>query len=100
MEQATDVTAVTETDDSKNLQVYPNPVTDLTINFSMQNQQAGKYNLRLINMWGQVIEEQQFNYGGGTFVKKLEFKTKPTAGVYILQIKGKGVQTKRKINIY
>lgn len=98
--RSTDVTAVTETDDSKNLQVYPNPVTDLTINFSMQNQQAGKYNLRIINMWGQVIEEQQFNYGGGTFVKKLEFKTKPTAGVYILQVKGKGVQMKRKINIY
>ncbi len=98
--RSTDVTAVTEVDDSKNVQVYPNPVTDLKFNFSMQNQQAGKYNLRLINMWGQVIEEQQFIYSGGKMVKAVEFKTKPTAGVYILQVKGKGVQMKRKINIY
>jgi|GEM_PF-1854807 len=98
--RSTGITAVSEVDDSKNLQVYPNPVTDLKLNFSMKNQPAGSYSLRLINMWGQVIEEQQFSYGGGTLVKTVEFKTKPTAGAYILQVKGKGVQMKRKINIY
>lgn len=44
---------------SPTIQVYPNPVTDKTIHLRINNNVAGTYQVRVVNMAGQVVYEER-----------------------------------------
>ena len=46
--------------------IYPNPVTDGTMNLQMLNMPSGKYTIRLINTLGQVMFANQIDHQAGS----------------------------------
>ncbi|UEG49277.1 T9SS type A sorting domain-containing protein [Ferruginibacter lapsinanis] len=71
----------------KGLNVYPNPVTNGTINLHLNNQVAGSYELKLINTLGQIIYNNTLKHTGSnaTYVIKLK-ESQLINGIYQLKI--------------
>ncbi|HEX5153537.1 MAG TPA: T9SS type A sorting domain-containing protein [Parafilimonas sp.] len=78
--------------------IYPNP-SHGDINFILQNNSGGAVTATLTNLAGKVVHREiiETNTGAGSY--KLNLKTKPAAGVYILQLKGDSVTENIKISI-
>ena len=67
--------------------IYPNPVTDGTINLQLINQPAGKYQLRLLNNMGQAIHTQTINHAGGNLASTIKPVTEKLAnGAYHVEL--------------
>ncbi|MEP7107660.1 MAG: T9SS type A sorting domain-containing protein [Ferruginibacter sp.] len=68
--------------------IYPNPVTGNVINLRMNNQPAGKYQVKLININGQSIFVKSVQSNGGNSTESLIAGSKLLPGVYQLEITG------------
>lgn len=67
--------------------IYPNPVKeDGVLYVDMQNQEAGKYVVQLVNEAGQVIHTQHLNHGGGSSVYSLQLHQAVAHGNYLLKV--------------
>lgn len=66
--------------------VYPNPVVGKTTSIAFRNLDQGKYQLRLVNAQGQLVESRQVVHGGGSAAYPLVFTSNPAAGTYMLEI--------------
>jgi hypothetical protein len=71
---------------STGITVYPNPATAANLNLRMINQVAGKYEIRLINSYGQSVLDQSFTYNGGNHIEKINAAKSIAAGIYHLEI--------------
>lgn len=70
--------------------VYPNPVKN-EFNIFWQSQQTGKYNLRLINAQGVIVQENILSVTGkGSYRQKIAAALLP--GIYLLQMIDKNEQ--------
>ena len=67
--------------------VYPNPVTGNKLNLYMANQQAGIYEVRLMNMFGQIFLTKSISYDRETRVENLRIDQNIPGGIYRLEIK-------------
>jgi hypothetical protein len=76
---------------------YPNP-THGDINFSLQNA-SGEITATLTNLAGQVVHKEVIQTNTATDNYKLNLKTKLSAGVYVLQLKGNSLSESIKITI-
>lgn len=63
--------------------VFPNP-TQKNINFSLEHFQGKSINTRLLNLYGQIIHEEEFNTTTGTSQFQLALKSELPKGQYIL----------------
>ncbi len=70
--------------------VYPNPATINNFNLRISNQQAGRYNIKLVNSSGQVFMTKIIQYSGGSIIEKLEPPQNILPGIYHLEIKMPG----------
>ncbi|MEO5893037.1 MAG: T9SS type A sorting domain-containing protein [Ferruginibacter sp.] len=68
--------------------IYPNLVTGNVINLVMNNQPAGKYQVRLTSINGQSIFVKSIQTIGGNSVESLNTGNKLAAGIYQLEIIG------------
>ncbi len=66
--------------------IYPNPIKDGVINLQFENQEAGMYQLRLLNSIGQVMMNKTINHPGGSSSELLTLGSTITKGVYHLEI--------------
>ncbi len=66
--------------------IYPNPIKDGVINLQFENQEAGVYQLRLLNSVGQVMINKTINHPGGSSSELLILNSTITKGVYHLEI--------------
>lgn len=78
----------------KSVTIYPNPATSANLNIRFNNQPPGSYKIRLINSSGHILATQDYDYPGGTTVKKLNISGSVPSGIYHLQVshEGGGIQ--------
>ena len=77
--------------------IYPNPVTDGVITYSLKNIQGGIYYLNLFDNTGKKIITRQINHPGGTITKELPLSNSIAKGIYYIEIRGEGFSTKEKL---
>ncbi|MEO9210200.1 MAG: T9SS type A sorting domain-containing protein, partial [Ginsengibacter sp.] len=66
--------------------IYPNPIKDGVINLQFENQQAGVYQLRLLNTVGQVMMTKTITHSGGSSSELLMLNSTISKGIYQLEI--------------
>ncbi|MEO9211296.1 MAG: T9SS type A sorting domain-containing protein, partial [Ginsengibacter sp.] len=66
--------------------IYPNPIKDGVINLQFENQEAGVYQLRLLNTVGQVMMRKTITHGGGSSSELLMLNSTIAKGIYQLEI--------------
>ena len=72
---------------SESITVYPNPATVDNFNLQLNNQEAGLYEIQLINTFGQTLISRKFNYVGGNGKEKINLGKSIPKGIYQLQVK-------------
>jgi len=72
--------------DQDNMYVYPNPVTNNTINLQLKNEAAGSYHVQLMDNSGKLLLIANFNHSGGSAVKNISLLNKLSNGIYQMQI--------------
>lgn len=78
------------------VQVFPNPVSK-EINFSIANHIGKKVEASLYSQDGKLLHKEQFsNDNKGN---RLNISSIPTAGIYVLKLKGQGLAVSKKIVI-
>jgi hypothetical protein len=70
----------------KFINVYPNPVTNKTMQIVQNAGERGVYNGRIINDIGEVIYNFNYNYNQGKIVEKVRLPVSITAGMYRMKI--------------
>jgi uncharacterized lipoprotein YddW (UPF0748 family) len=68
-----------------NAKAFPNP-TQKEINFSLENFEGKSIKTRLINLYGQIVHEEEFNTQNGTSQYQLGIKNELPKGQYILTL--------------
>jgi hypothetical protein len=71
----------------QNITVYPNPATVDNFNLRLNNQEAGLYEIQLVNTFGQTLITMKFNYIGGSGKQKINLGKSIPKRIYQLQIK-------------
>ena len=71
---------------SPELYVFPNPVTNSTIQLQLNKAIAGVYATSLYGNNGQVINSEIINHAGGTATKMIQPKQRLTNGAYQLKV--------------
>ncbi|MDQ6904867.1 MAG: T9SS type A sorting domain-containing protein, partial [Bacteroidota bacterium] len=71
---------------SKEISVYPNPVTNGVIGLQLSNQPEGKYRIELINKAGQVIMAKQINHEEGSSIENIVLDKYTVHGMYQLKV--------------
>lgn len=68
--------------------VFPNPVTGNTIHLSIVNRPVANYQVKLINLSGQVMLTKNVQTTGGNSTVSLKCESVLVSGIYQLEIKG------------
>lgn len=68
------------------ISVYPNPITNGTLNLQLGNQPEGVYGLRLLNPVGQILISKKINHAGGNHTEKINWDYKMARGMYQLEV--------------
>jgi len=71
---------------NSSIAVYPNPVTNGTINLEMKNMPQGLYNVRFLNEIGQLIFNKTINHTEGTSAETISYDKNISKGSYQLEI--------------
>jgi hypothetical protein len=69
---------------SPSISIHPNPVTNGVINLVLNNLTAGEYDLILVDMTGQVIQNNKLQCAAGTNI--FNIPTTAAKGVYLVQL--------------
>lgn len=69
------------------VKIYPNPISDNQISFSISDMQSGLYQAVLYNGLGQQIAEKTIDYRGGVTSYKLPVSQQLPKGTYYLHVK-------------
>lgn len=81
------VVAVYAEKTAEDITVYPNPAKVDNFNLLLKNQEAGLYQVQLINAYGQIFAAETFNYVGGNGTEKINLGRSIPKGIYQLQVK-------------
>ena len=71
----------------QSISIFPNPATANNFNLQMLNQEAGLYEVKLINAFGQTFMKKTIKYVGGSSVEKIQSLPAMPKGIYQLEIK-------------
>jgi hypothetical protein len=66
--------------------LFPNPAKADNLNLQMENQPAGKYDVRIFNSFGQQVMQSTFNFAGGAGIQKIPNHVTVLPGIYHLQV--------------
>ena len=68
------------------ISIYPNPVSNGTINLRLTNEPGGIYGIRLLNKMGQVIMTKQINHAEGLGTETIQFDKHSAHCIYQLEV--------------
>lgn len=87
---ATQVSAVVKVQMNKQgaVSVYPNPVKGASMQVQLSNQPAGTYQVKLVNLQGQVVLVESISHSGGNAAIRVAVPTQITNGIYQVEITG------------
>lgn len=80
--------------------IYPNPVVNGIANLQFENQQAGIYQVRLLNTVGQLLSTKTINHPGGNSSELLPLPNNLTKGIYHLEILKEGKRVMNEKLVY
>jgi hypothetical protein len=66
--------------------IYPNPVSNGTINLQFTGERGGIYGIRLLNKMGQVIMTKQINHTQGSSTETIQSDKYSAHGIYQLEV--------------
>ena len=69
-----------------NFSIYPNPLTARNTTVQLDNYEAGRYILRIINRAGQVVHTQQLQHNGGKATYPVRLSASLISGSYIIEL--------------
>ena len=81
------VVRVTGLEKDSRLSVFPNPVTGHFVDLKV-NLEAGRYQIRIVNLLGQEVFHTCMEHRGGPFEQKIETR-EWASGLYLVQVLGK-----------
>ena len=85
--QYSKVVKVWEGDSQRGIAVFPNPVAKGLLHLLFNNQPEGKYTIRLINKWGQVVYSKQIQHANtGRSSEGITIDEYMAHGVYRLEV--------------
>ena len=93
------IVSVNITGEKPEMKLYPNPVKNYQANVLFTNLQAGKYDLKLFNMNGQMVMSQALDYNGSASSQLVSFSRSIKPGFYILQLTDEKIKINQKIII-
>lgn len=67
---------------TKDILIYPNPLTSKTAQLQFTNHTAGIYDIRFINTAGQVLQHSRLTHSGGSATQSLPLSTNILPGFY------------------
>jgi hypothetical protein len=79
--------------DDPAITVYPNPVVNQAVTLQFTGMPKGMYQVRLINITGQVVMVQQLNHAGGNALQTINIPKDITDGMYQIEIRQPGNKT-------
>lgn len=82
------------------ISVFPNPISNGTINLQLTNQAAGNYRVRIINQSGQQVLVKQISLNGGNSTKTFHLDKSVARGFYQVEVVSPGGNTKTIRIIY
>jgi len=68
------------------MQIYPNPVTDGTLELQMNNVPAGEYGIKIMSTSGQVILTETIDHGVSSETHPILLNKQLADGIYILEV--------------
>ncbi len=68
------------------IQIYPNPVTDGTIELQMNNVPAGEYGIKIVSTSGQVLLNETIDHGVSSETHPILLNKQLADGMYILEV--------------
>lgn len=90
-------TAVTAA--SGSISVYPNPITNKTLNLNLENLAAGKYTVNIFDRTGRKILSTSLGYQGGIISKIISLEKSGAMGMCYLSVTGTNFSKKIKLLI-
>lgn len=66
--------------------VFPNPVTNGSINLSFKGQPAGKYQVQLLDMAGRIVASKEVNVNSESQIENFSFPELSVKGSYLVKI--------------
>lgn len=81
-----EVVKVSVTKGPQKIQVFPNPAKADNFNIQMINQEAGLYNLKIINSSGLILMQKNIQHSGGSRIEKIQSLPAIPGGIYRLEI--------------
>jgi hypothetical protein len=82
----TEIVKVTLGKNGTGITVSPNPVQGNLVNIQLNNQQAGRYSIRLVNNGGQELYKNVIQHTGGSASQSVNLPSSLIRGIYQLQI--------------
>jgi len=79
--------------------IISNPVLDKVIRIQFNNVPAGKYEMGLLSVNGQLIQKQNINYTGLSTTNNMNLVSSLSSGVYVIRITGNNLIQETKIII-
>jgi hypothetical protein len=80
--------------------VYPNPVVGGQMNLNFSDMKAGAYQVRLLNILGQIASVNMISHSGGSSNQLIAMPAKTGVGTYILEvIAPDGARFRQQINL-
>jgi hypothetical protein len=79
--------------------IISNPVLDKVIRIQFNNVPAGKYEMGLLSVNGQLIQKQNINYTGLSTTNNMNLVSSLSSGVYVIRITGNNLIQDTKIII-
>ena len=89
-----DIVKVDVREEPDQLVIFPNPVTNNTLNLRITDQAVGSYEIRLMNLYGQILVKKEIHYYGGVSTERIRIEQKIPKGIYQVQIKTPAGQAK------
>lgn len=79
--------------------LYPNPVSGRQLSMQLNNMSAGSYQAAVYDQSGRMITSTGWEHRGGTLAQTIDLPSGCSAGIYLINIRGKGIHFSEKLII-
>jgi len=76
--------------DNSKLSLFPNPIVDKKLSIQL-NLDQGPYNILVCDLNGKKIYDQAFDHSGGVISQNVQLPSAVSSGIYLLTIRGNGI---------
>lgn len=84
--QYSPVVAIRSESNQIGFQVYPNPISNKTINLAIDANDAGNYQIAIYTFQGQLLQQEQRAITANGSLQQVQLKAQTTPGMYLLKL--------------